>query len=130
MNNNMRLTFDDWLRLQYGPGRRYNSARALSIAYSDGHNHNSVAEMHSRGVPRVENLLHLARICQADPVFLMCLVAGVDMEVPGGRVGSDAEARLLRAYRQLDQMAQRLVILGCEGAAYESAESPETSRFD
>ena len=121
------MTLDNWIRLQYGQGRLYPSARALSMAVSGGHNPNAVADMHARGVARLETLLDLARVCHTDPVFLMGLAVGLDTETIGARVESDEEVRLLRAFRRLDQMARRLVLQGCEGAAYGSEENPETS---
>lgn len=124
------MSLDDWIRQQYGPGRRYASARALALAITNGRHPNMVAIIHERGVAKLETLYALADACDVDRIYVLGLAAGLDMDQPGDRIASTEEAELLRAFRLLDQRARAFVLGGCTSVAYGWTANHPTSRDD
>jgi hypothetical protein len=85
----------EWLRAQYGSGKRFKSARQLSLAVSgrsDSHNPNLVYDIENRGTAKIETLLHLAEVLDIPPIRIF-IEAGWITE-------SDLKDNLLETERQ------------------------------
>ena len=86
-----------WVRTQYGPGKRYKSARSLSIAAR--RNPNTVMTIEERGRASAEVLVALARATDTSPLELFVMSGWIDSEEIRFDLSPDEE-RLVKSYRQ------------------------------
>jgi len=88
----------NWLRQQYGEGRKYPTPRQLSLAASDGRNPNMVAELENRGSARAETLEKLANTLGVPLVQLFVLTGWIQESDLSGSVLSDEHERIIKLW--------------------------------
>ena len=79
----------DWLRVQYGQGKRFKSARQLSLAVSAqqrSHNPNLVYDIENRGTAKIETLL-ISKVNTAAQILLAAVILAIAaMELKEGEL--------------------------------------------
>ena len=109
----------DWLRDQYGPGKKFRSARQLSLAVSaqqQSHNPNLVYDIENRGTAKIETLLSLAQTLDIPPTRIFIEAGWISSEELRDNL-QENERQFLYKWRQLipddqrmlDEMAERLL---------------------
>ena len=101
----------NWLRTQYGPGKRFNSARQLSLAVSakqQSHNPNLVYDIESRGTAKIETLLALAGVLDVPPIRVFIEAGWISSEELKDNL-LENERRFLYKWRQLSLDDQRML---------------------
>ena len=109
-----------WLTTQYGAGKRYKSARQLSLAISDGVNAGLVFDIENRGSARVETLRKLATALDFSFVEVLVLAGWLsEDEVTGGDTSPEERTHLDKRRRladadsaMLDEILERLLASG------------------
>ena len=90
----------EWLREQYGPNKRYKSARQLSFAA--GRNQNLVNIIEERGQATADVLVDLARALDISPLRLFVLAGWITADEFEADV-STRELEFIGQWRRLDQ---------------------------
>ena len=101
----------DWLRVQYGQGKRFKSARQLSLAVSAqqrSHNQSLVYDIENRGTAKIETLLALAEVLEIPPIRIFIEAGWISSaELKDNLL--ENERRFLYKWRQLSPEDQRLI---------------------
>ena len=101
----------DWLSVQYGQGKRYKSARQLSLAVSaqqGSHNPNLVYDIENRGTAKIETLLSLAEILGIPPIRIFIEAGWISPDELKDNL-QENERRFLYKWRQLSPIDQKLI---------------------
>ena len=111
----------DWLTDQYGPEKRFKSARQLSLAISAGRNPNLVFDIEHRGTAKIETLNKLAEALEISTRQLFELVGYIDPGDVNGTVLTLDEEELLTVYRRTPEAHRSMLRRLLEtAAAYET----------
>jgi hypothetical protein len=97
-----------WLRNQFGRGKKYRSPRALSLAASDGKNHNVVYDILRRGTADPETLVKLAKALEVPVAQLFLLVGWIRVEDLSSGMSTD-DLEMLFMWRKLPQEDQEIL---------------------
>lgn len=103
-----------WLRDQYGPGKKFRSARSLSLAA--GRSNNFVSSIEESGHSTAEGLLALSKVLEIQPVPLFRIAGWLPAEV-GAKVCAEnpVEEKLLGDFRLLPEHGRHMTLGAVQG---------------
>ena len=117
----------EWLRSQYGPNKRYKSARSLSLAA--GRNPNTVIVIEERGHATAAVLIDLAEATGVRVLDLFILTGWVASDETEPNLSPD-ELALLSVYRQAPEQERSRLRRIMEAAVPYETEVVEERRAD
>ena len=107
---NQRLV--DWVRQQYGPGRKYRSARQWSIAA--GRNVNAVNTLEEVGHATPEVVVDLARAAGVSPIHVL-IISGLLHDGEAETKISDDALEVVAGWDQLPQQGRHWMLGSLRG---------------
>ena len=107
----------EWLRSQYGPGRKFSTPRQLSIAA--GRNQNAVASIEEKGHATADVLVDIARVVGESSLVPFQLMGWLKEEAIANGLSAN-ENYFISLYRSLSPH-QREVLIEVAGAMIEPA---------
>lgn len=97
----------EWIREQYGRGKRFSSAAKLSQAA--GWNRNLVTQIENDGYGSLESLIDIANAVGLQPMEMLSMAGVIDEPKKKSPKLSQDEDELVSLYRKAPHLVQRVV---------------------